>query len=72
MYFLVSLDKGFFLVFVQYMLHLFYSHELGDRGSVVGLGTILQDRRSQVRLPMSLLDFSINLSFQSHYDCGFD
>jgi hypothetical protein len=33
----------------------------GARRGVVGLGTILQDRKSRVRFPISLLDFSIDL-----------
>jgi hypothetical protein len=33
----------------------------GARGSVVGLGTMLQAGRSRVGFPMGLLDFSIDL-----------
>jgi hypothetical protein len=34
---------------------------LGARGSVLGLGTMLQAGSSRVRFPMKQLDFSIDL-----------
>jgi hypothetical protein len=44
--------------------------KLGARDSVVGSVTMLQAGRSRVRLSMRSLDFSIDLTFQQHYDLG--
>jgi hypothetical protein len=40
---------------------------LPERGSVVTWGIMLQARRSRVRVPMRLLDFSIDLILQPYY-----
>jgi hypothetical protein len=46
---------------------------LGARGSIVGLGTMLQAWRSRVRVPMRWnFFFQFTYSFQPHYGPGFD
>jgi hypothetical protein len=49
------------LVIVQFKIVTIMSTFLQARSSVVGGGTMLRAGRSQVRFPMRLLDFSVDL-----------
>jgi hypothetical protein len=53
-------------------LHLLLLTVLSTRSSVVSWGTILQARRSRVRIPMRSLNFSIDLILRADYGPGVD
>jgi hypothetical protein len=49
--------------------NMYYLFIMGESGSVVGWGTIIQAGRTRVRIPMSLY-FSISLTLPAHYGTG--
>jgi hypothetical protein len=60
---------------VTFILYVSTKRELGGGGarcSVVGLGTMLQARRSRVRVPMRWIFFQLTESFQPHRPWGVD